>query len=244
MTVKTLADRATEIIRRSILDLHLEPGSRVDETILMQKFGISRTPAREALNRLAAEDLVRIEANRGASIAKLDLMELEAFFDAYFATEQLTAHFCQFSPALVRALTAANNKLEASFRVENVQKIEEHNAAFHRLLIEATNNRFIIRACLDLQNHARRVTQLIYRLEASQAMAPTDQHRQVSADHRAIIDCVAKGDRPALIQAMRAHTDQFHRRVLDAAEPKRGRSFALTLDAGDGASASGRKAAG
>jgi DNA-binding GntR family transcriptional regulator len=229
MTVKTLADRATEIIRRSILDLRLEPGSRVDETILMQKFGISRTPAREALNRLAAEDLVRIEANRGASIANLDLMELEAFFDAYFATEQLTAHFCRFSPALVKALTAANEKLEASFAANDVQKIEDFNAGFHRRLIEATQNRFIIRVCLDLQNHARRITQLIYRLEASQGMSPNDQHRQVSADHRLIIDCVASSDRLGLAQAMRAHADQFYERIINAAEPRRGRGFDLTV---------------
>ena len=63
---ETLTDAAVDTIRNRILDMTLVPGSRIDAPLLMKQFKLSRTPAREALNRLAAEGLVVLHANRGA----------------------------------------------------------------------------------------------------------------------------------------------------------------------------------
>jgi DNA-binding GntR family transcriptional regulator len=222
---ETLTERATGIIRRSILDLDLEPGSRVDEGLLMKTFGISRTPAREALNRLVAEDLVRIEPNRGAVIAELDLGEVEAFFDAYFATEQLVAQYCRRTPELAAALSDANAALEKSLMVGDAGRIEADNARFHSLLIDATANRFVVRFCLGLQNHARRLTQLIYRMEAAKGLAHDQEHAHILADHRAIIAAIAEADDSALQNAMRQHAEQFYGRLIAVLAPERGRQF-------------------
>jgi hypothetical protein len=69
-------------LRDEILHLALKPGAKLDEMGLVRKFGISRTPVREALIRLASEGLVFLLPNRGAQVAPLDLVDIAHFFEA------------------------------------------------------------------------------------------------------------------------------------------------------------------
>jgi DNA-binding GntR family transcriptional regulator len=69
-------------LRNEILHLALKPGAKLDEMGLVRKFGISRTPVREALIRLASEGLVFLLPNRGAQVAPLDLVDIAHYFEA------------------------------------------------------------------------------------------------------------------------------------------------------------------
>jgi DNA-binding GntR family transcriptional regulator len=80
-----------EVLRELILSAQLAPGSRLGEVELGERLGVSRTPVREALTRLAAEGLVEIVANRGARVATWTVAELEGVFDLRASLEpQLT----------------------------------------------------------------------------------------------------------------------------------------------------------
>ena len=71
----------------------LAPGARLGEVELADRLGVSRTPVREALSRLAAEGLVEIAPNRGARVATWTVAELEGVFDLRSSLEpQLTAY--------------------------------------------------------------------------------------------------------------------------------------------------------
>ena len=88
----TSGERALEALRELILSAQLAPGSRLGEVELAERLGVSRTPVREALTRLAAEGLVEIVANRGARVATWTVAELEGVFDLRASLEpQLTA---------------------------------------------------------------------------------------------------------------------------------------------------------
>ena len=88
----TSAERALEALRELILErASCAPGSRLGEVELAERLGVSRTPVREALTRLAAEGLVEIVANRGARVATWTVAELEGVFDLRASLEpQLT----------------------------------------------------------------------------------------------------------------------------------------------------------
>ncbi len=87
----TSGERALEALRELILSGQLAPGSRLGEVELAERLGVSRTPVREALTRLAAEGLVEIVANRGARVATWTVAELEGVFDLRASLEpQLT----------------------------------------------------------------------------------------------------------------------------------------------------------
>ena len=88
----TSAERALNELRELILGGALTSGTRLGEVELAEGLGVSRTPVREALNRLAAEGLVEISPNRGARVATWTVAELEGVFDLRISLEpQLTA---------------------------------------------------------------------------------------------------------------------------------------------------------
>ena len=89
----TSAERALHALREMILAGELAAGSRLGEVELAERLGVSRTPVREALSRLAAEGLVEIQPNRGARVATWTVAELEGVFDLRSSLEpQLTAY--------------------------------------------------------------------------------------------------------------------------------------------------------
>ncbi|SFE49166.1 GntR family transcriptional regulator [Blastococcus tunisiensis] len=88
----TSAERALGELRELILGGALLPGTRLGEVELAERLGVSRTPVREALSRLAAEGLVELVPNRGARVATWTVAELEGVFDLRVSLEpQLTA---------------------------------------------------------------------------------------------------------------------------------------------------------
>ena len=83
----TSAERVLQELRALILGADLAAGSRLGEVELADRLGVSRTPVREALTRLAAEGLVEIVANRGARVATWTVAELEGVFDLRISLE-------------------------------------------------------------------------------------------------------------------------------------------------------------
>ena len=89
----TSTERALHALRELILGGDLSPGVRLGEVELAERLGVSRTPVREALSRLAAEGIVEIQPNRGARVATWTVAELEGVFDLRSSLEpELTAY--------------------------------------------------------------------------------------------------------------------------------------------------------
>ena len=88
----TTTDRVVETVRELILHGDLAPGARLGEVELAERLGVSRTPVREALTRLAASGLVDLTPHRGARVTTWSLAELEGVFDLRSSLEpRLTA---------------------------------------------------------------------------------------------------------------------------------------------------------
>ena len=67
-------------LRMRILTLDIAPGSPLEETVLCERYGMSRTPMREILQRLNGEGYVELNQNRGAKVASMDLVLMRTFF--------------------------------------------------------------------------------------------------------------------------------------------------------------------
>lgn len=105
--VETSAGRTAAAVRELILHGELPPGARLGEVELAERLGVSRTPVREALSRLAAERLVEIVPNRGARVASWTVEEMEGVFDLRVALEPRLSAF-----AVPRATAADVDALE------------------------------------------------------------------------------------------------------------------------------------
>lgn len=134
---RTSAVRTHAAVRELILGGELTAGTRLGETELAERLGVSRTPVREALGRLAAEGLVELVPNRGARVASWSVAELEGVFELRATLEpRLTAL------AVPRASTADVEELDRLARAmveagagQDLDALVPLNRAFHDRLI-------------------------------------------------------------------------------------------------------------
>ena len=118
----------------------LAPGARLGEVELAERLGVSRTPVREALSRLAAEGLVEIAPNRGARVATWTVAELEGVFDLRSVLEpQLTAHAVpNATPADIEELDALARRMHevgSPGPHQDLDALVPLNRAFHDRLV-------------------------------------------------------------------------------------------------------------
>lgn len=129
------SERATGAVRELILRGDFAAGARLGEVELAERLGVSRTPVREALARLASEGLVEIVPNRGARVSSWTVAELEEVFDLRAALEpHLTALAVpNAGPSDVDALDDLAHRMVAAAELDDLVPL---NRAFHGRLVE------------------------------------------------------------------------------------------------------------
>lgn len=213
----SLTERAVGVIRDRILDLTLAPGQRVDEKVLMERFGLSRTPAREAFNRLATEGLIEIRRHQGAYVHALDLAHVRQFFEAYIAMERLVGFLCVTGQeGLVAQLETLQAEYHASQSGRDYRLISERNAAFHIRLARATENEYIAGFAARLHHLGRRVSFYNYTREEHAEETFRELAQRIDDDHEAMIRHVRDGDNAALIDILTVHALRFRDRIMRA----------------------------
>ncbi len=179
--VVSIVDRVYDALRARILDGSVAPGARLRQEALADELGVSRTPLREALRRLASEGLVELEANRGARVPALTRADLMAAYDARLAIEPGAARLA----AVVRdeaALRRMDGAIAAHRRASGSAALFEANRAFHLALVAAAANEHLSRLAEFLW--AARIGALIYGRQdetAAEVAADADEHAAIAA---------------------------------------------------------------
>lgn len=185
------------------------PGDRLVESELADRFGVSRTPIREALQRLETQSLLTRDG-RSLIVASLDHGQLAELYVVRGALEGLAARLAarQATPEEVRIL---RDMLEADRAlVADPQALARANRRFHRQIHLSSHNRFLIQQ-LDL----------VYRsmaLLANTSIAALGRSQDTLTEHDAIVCAIEAGDGAAADQALREHISRAYmtRLRLDA----------------------------
>jgi DNA-binding GntR family transcriptional regulator len=139
-----LSDKAYQLIRQKIITLELPPRSAIDEQALIEELQVGRTPIREALQRLAAEDLVSIIPRRGMFVAEISLTDLQKVFELRMLLEGFCARLAaqRATPGQIAMMEAVIEELETVGSGDGIalMVIDER---FHELLYEAADNQFL-----------------------------------------------------------------------------------------------------
>jgi DNA-binding GntR family transcriptional regulator len=138
--VQSVADQVYEVLRERIASGEIERGSRLHQEDLATEFGVSRTPVREALSRLAAEGLVDLFANRGARVATATDTQLRSSYETRLVVEPGAARV-----AAQLGLTEPLELMKAAIADEeragtSAAKHFEANRAFHLAIVKGTGN--------------------------------------------------------------------------------------------------------
>lgn len=209
-------DAALDLMRSKIIDLTLEPGSRIDEPLLIKRFKLGRTPAREAINRLVAEGLVNIVPNRGGTyVRSLDFREIGEVVAAQQLAESILAQLCRFDDAtLVRDLQAIQDRYVREVAQRAYLGITSVNEEFHLRMHRSIGNSFFFEFAQSTHRHVRRLLVLIYKMEEAEGGVLDDQFEQNLEEHRQIIEAIRQRDRDRLKDLLPAHARQAQQRLL------------------------------
>ncbi|MDQ0467359.1 GntR family transcriptional regulator [Labrys wisconsinensis] len=212
-----------EALKRDILEMRLAPGDGLDETSLSERFGMSRTPVREALVRLVAEGLATTLPNRNTVVTALDFANLPNYLDAltlmYRVTTRLAAG--RRRPEHLALMREQQGRFAACVAAADAIGMIETNRDFHLAIAAAGGNRYYTDLFARLLNEGMRLLRLYYRT--------FEDHlpRRYVEEHEAIIAAIAEGDAERADRLGAEHAAQIVAQFQRFLEPRLGTEIAL-----------------
>lgn len=202
----TRPDAVYAVLRRAILEQALGPGAKLPEDTIGEQLGVSRTVVRRALERLSAEELVDLEPNKGASVARPSLEESRDVFSIRMDLERMvTERVCgHLSPAQVQRLEASIAEEARSFEAGEPGYIR-HAADFHVLLAEMSGSPLLHKYVRGLVARSALILGLYGR---------PDWPSCSMDEHRAFLDALRAGDASRAQALLRDHLDSVLNRAL------------------------------
>lgn len=146
---QTIADQlAEEIILRRIL-----PGTKMDEQKIADRFGVSRSPVRDALRQLAITRLINYIPRKGFSVAAIKSSELDQLFEASAEIEAMCAKLCALraSPSERKRLEHIHNEANKAAKQHNSKDYSALNDELHRLVYSASHNKVLESLAIEMR---------------------------------------------------------------------------------------------
>jgi DNA-binding GntR family transcriptional regulator len=174
-----------ETLRTEILALTLPPGQPLDETGLAERFGLSRSPVREALIRLAAEELVVTLPNRSTIVAPIELANFPKYVDALDIAQRVTARLAAAlrSDADLAIMASRQRAFEAAVKSGDHLAMSAANKDFHMAIAAAGRNPYFTAFYEKLLDQGRRMLHLHFRFveRGGDGYLLTDEHHEMIA---------------------------------------------------------------
>ncbi|MDX1822015.1 MAG: GntR family transcriptional regulator [Paracoccaceae bacterium] len=213
-----LGDRLRNKIADLILSGELLPGERLDETALAHRFGVSRTPVREALQQLGTSGLVENRPRRSAIVRKLSMAELAEFFEATGEIEALCARYSAERMtqaeriALKELIDLSKSASDAGDRVAS-RALDEQ---IHDLLHEGAHNVALGGVAREMRMRVGPYSAAPYTLPTFDALltVPHDHHAAIA---QAVLDRDAEAAHRLMLDHI-GHTFLIVRNILTVSE--------------------------
>lgn len=198
----TRSERIRSALEADIVAGLLRPGDRLDEHSLATRFGVSRTPIREALHQLSASGFIEVRPRRGAVVRRLNIRELTEVLEVLAELEGLCARLA------VRRMTDEDRAglaevHEACIKAADLDDEDDTyyraNQAFHDLVRRGSRNAILEQTAQALYMRATPYGRHNLRNR-------TGRRRSIE-DHERIVQAILAGDETAAMEAMRYHVN-------------------------------------
>ncbi len=209
---RSLHDEITNQLRDMIVEGELTPGEKVPEPELCRRFGVSRTPLREALKVLAAEGVIQLLPNRGAVIAKITREEIEQIFPIMGALEALAGELAceRISEEEMENLRRLHKTMLGHYQRSEWLPYSKLNRAIHEAIFAAAGNASL----------SAIYQQLIVRIHAIRFVAKKTpaRWRQAVDEHEQMMAAIERRDGKKLAKIMTLHLRNKAEMVQEAME--------------------------
>lgn len=194
-----LSEFLKEKIEESIATGIFPPGMKLDEIDLANKFGVSRTPIREALIQLASNGLIEIRPRRGAIVTPINPKSLFEMFEVMAELEALCAKLAarRITDEELKNLVKTHEECKQNDILENPDLYYHKNEEFHLALYKASHNEFLIEQTTMLHKRLRSFRRLQLRVRG--------RIQSSLKEHEEIINAISKGDAELASQCARQH---------------------------------------
>jgi DNA-binding GntR family transcriptional regulator len=205
-SARSQGERAYLLIRDRIITLKLAPGSVIEETRLREDLGLGRTPIREALQRLAHENLVTFVPHRGTFVCDINLTDLHRLtelrvelegYAARLAAERASAR----DRAVMEALMAELDGIDEA-DVDNLMRLDQR---IHRQVYQATRNAFLQATLEETFNLSLRIWFL--------GLDRGVRLKQAVEEHRQLLQAIVSHDGEKAESVMRRHVAGFEEAI-------------------------------
>ena len=203
----TLKDHTFKVLRAAIIDIDIyspDVDLRLDERKLAESLGISRTPIREALARLAQEGLVQIVPRKGVFVIRKTREEILEMVVTWAALESMAARLATVhaTDADLLALRKFAMKHSGDAKRVDIEEYSEENIRFHQTILELSGCSLLGATAEGLFIHMRAIRR--------RAMGESDRARMSVVDHMEIIEALLARDADLAACCVREHTMRLH----------------------------------
>lgn len=204
-----LRENAYELIKRMILKGYFKPGERLIESQLSKKFGISRTPIRESIRKLAAEGLVEITAKGGTKISKLTKNDIDEIYEIRVVLESFAAEKAAsiITSKEIESLEKLLIDSEKALLDKDIKRMAHIDTKIHSLMCKFSKNNRLFQLIDVLCTNITRHRELI--LETPGA------GKEAVAGHREIINALKKGNKEAIRKSVHDHIMRGREMLLE-----------------------------
>ena len=197
-------------IREEIIALTLAPGEPINELKLVSRFGVSRSPIREALIRLEADGLIQMLPNKGTIVAPLHIEEFPQYIDALDLIQRTVTHLAARlrTDRDLATITERNEAFKSAVNRHDVIGMIDANREFHLAISLAARNRHFTHLYKRLLDDGRRIIRMYY-------MSYNDNPpRDRVESHEKIIDAIRNQDSALAEQLAHEHTTRLSERFI------------------------------
>ncbi len=203
----TLKDHTFDVLRAAILDMDIygaDTDLRLDERQMAEKLGISRTPIREALARLAQEGLIEIVPRKGVFVQRKSRLEILEMVVTWAALESMAARLATTvaTDGELRALRKFAMKHSSDAARADIEEYSDANIKFHQTILQLSGCSLLKKTADGLFTHMQAVRR--------RAMGESDRARRSVADHMEIIDALLSREADLAARRVRDHTMRLH----------------------------------
>lgn len=207
------SDIIADALEGMIVEGAFASGERLDETQLAERFGVSRTPVREALQRLALSGLVEQAPRRGVFVRQPGPVEIIEMFAVMAELEAVCARLAagRIAEAALDELHGANAECRAAVEAADADGYYAANERFHAIIYRESGNGFLEQECLKLHRRLKPFRRLQLRVRGRLA--------QSMAEHEAVVRLLETGDAREAAEKIHAHVavqgEKFHHLVAN-----------------------------
>lgn len=193
--VPSLTELAYGSLKLSLLNGTLGEQSRFTEESLATRLGTSKSPIREALNRLAAEGLICIEPRRGAYVRQFSAKEIRDLYDLRLVLEERSIDAATVTSEFLSSLAASVERTKQHLSAGDKLRHIEEDQRFHATIALAAGNRELATVFENIQQKSLLCRSKSYELSASTAPVA----------HAKIYEALKQGNKHEARTAMREH---------------------------------------